>query len=325
MFLDASIIIPSIKAERLTLKCVEECRRLFPTAEIIVVLDEGDLGVDCGENVKSYQTGPITIAAKRNFGCKLSTRSVLAFIDSDAYPCDNWLVNAIELLNANHEMSAIAGPNLSPEEESFSEKIVGLASRSRFCVLNAHYVKNKASRRIVEVMPSCNLIIRKDDFTALGGMDETLYGAEDFEFCNRMRQSKKKMLYDPEVAVRHKNRNLTNFFKKKMAYGGFAIDSLGVYWSAELLLALFPFFMLLFVLSGLLILFLPIYAYPYFCIIGLYLGVLLFESIRFSKGIIEFLYVYFVLAFGVIMPGVGSLARLFGILGNYRWIYRNFN
>ena len=86
----AAILIPCIRMDPLTIKCVTKSRELFPQAEILVLADVSD-NKDIIEKLASViVTGPITIAKKRNLGTQRSNRVFIAFIDSDAYPDSGW-------------------------------------------------------------------------------------------------------------------------------------------------------------------------------------------------------------------------------------------
>src|SRR5258708_758408 len=81
----AAIIVPCIEIERLTIKCIEMCHRLFPAAEIIVVADSARNADAIDNKARVTVTGPVTISAKRNTAARETNREILAFIDSDAY------------------------------------------------------------------------------------------------------------------------------------------------------------------------------------------------------------------------------------------------
>ena len=173
----AAIIIPCIRIDPLTIKCVTITHHLFPHSEILVLADVSDNKAAIDKLATVIVTGPTTIASKRNLGAHRTIREVLAFIDSDAYPETGWLDNAIKGLNEYPQTAAVAGPNVSPPNEPLSELYVGIALKSNCCALNAHIQKRKGSIQFIDNAPSCNFIIRRDVYLTLGGMDSSLYGA----------------------------------------------------------------------------------------------------------------------------------------------------
>ena len=47
----------------------------------------------------------------------------------------------------------------------------------------------------------------------------------DIDFCNKIRSIAKKIIYSPKVKIRHKTRDLKNFFKQRFVYG-FSIQNI---------------------------------------------------------------------------------------------------
>ena len=87
-------------------------------AKIIVVTDGNcpqEHNFVAEKNVEIISSKDLTIAAKRNLAADLATTTFLAFIDSDAYPENDWLLNSLEIFEADSRIAAVCGPNLSPE------------------------------------------------------------------------------------------------------------------------------------------------------------------------------------------------------------------
>jgi len=324
---DVSIIIPAIEYELLTQKCVEECGRLFPRAEIILILDHCLRETFLGEQVKVIVSGPVTIAEKRNLASRLTTRSLLAFIDSDAFPAPSWLERAIESFqdwDSTKKLGAVCGPNVSPLSQPWGEFLVGIISLSRLVVLNAHYLKKPAKPRWVTSAPSCNFIVRKSVYDELGGMDSSLVGGEDYEFCMRLIQGGYCIYYNPEVLVYHKNRDPYNFVLQRLSYGGFVADKLLKEKTLSFLVTLIPFLFVIFLLfSTLTFNYLPAFHPLYFGIALLFFVAMIVESIRISPRWILAPLILPILSVVVVIPGVGTLARFINFLPSYKVIYRN--
>ena len=319
----AAIIIPCIRIDPLTIKCVTKSRELFPQAEILVLADVSD-NEDIVEKLASViVTGPITIAKKRNLGTQRTNRVFIAFIDSDAYPESEWLDNAVEGLHQHPEAAAVAGPNVSPHNEPLSELYVGIALKSNCCALNAHILKRKGSLQFIENAPSCNFIIRRDVYLALEGMDESLFGGEDIEFCARLVKAGYRLLYIPEVLVYHKNRRLFTFIKQRLAFGGFIVEAISVTSSVELIITLLPAFFVLFLLTGALIPFVSWWKWVYGGTIGVYCATLLIESFRHSSKLLYVPGAFFAMLIATIAPGIGILAKCLKLLPHSKRFYRN--
>jgi GT2 family glycosyltransferase len=319
----AAVIIPCIEIEKLTIRCVEECHRQFPEAEIIVLVDHLTGKETVGDKAKVIVTGPITIPAKRNRGAHETQRPVIAFIDSDAFPGDGWLDNAVRSLREHPEVGAVAGPNVPPPEQPLSEYYVGIALQSDFCAHNAHYVKRPAAERLVENMPSSNLIVRRDEYLAMGGMYERFNGGEDVEFCRRLIKAKRPILYRPDILVYHKNRRFRQFVLQRFAYG--TNDMAAVMWHPALanIKALLPACMVLFLLTGVALPWVPIWRWVYFPVLIFYLAVLVIEAFRHSRGVIDVPGALAAMLVATLVPGLGALARPIGLVPEMQKIYRN--
>jgi CDP-glycerol glycerophosphotransferase len=87
-----SIIIPCKEIDSYAKECVEYCKQLnYESYEVVLLPDDTSAEI---EDVKVISTGPITPGAKRNIGISNSNGELCAFIDSDAYPRKDWLINA---------------------------------------------------------------------------------------------------------------------------------------------------------------------------------------------------------------------------------------
>ena len=69
-------------------------------------------------------------------------------------------------------------------------------------------------------MPTCNLLVRKDAYQGVGGLDEALRFGEDVDLCWKLRKRGHRQFYVPPGAVRHKHRNrLTASAWQRFHYG----------------------------------------------------------------------------------------------------------
>lgn len=319
----AAVIIPTIQVERLTIRCVEETRRLFPGADIVVLADIDD-GADRIEGkARLIVTGKVTIAAKRNIGARSTDRPVLAFIDSDAFPQAGWLDHAVQALRDHPDMAAAAGPNVSPLDEPLSEHYVGIALRSVLGAHNAHYIKRPAAARVVDNMPTSNLVVRRDEYLAMGGMDESLYGGEDVEFCARLIKSGRRILYRPEILVFHKNRRFREFVKQRLTYGAFAVEAVQRGWNRTLVVSLVPATFALWLAAGLAVPFIPYWGWLWSLVVVFYLAVISVEAARHSNRASDIPGALAALVVATLFPGIGVWLKVFGVFPDFRKMYRN--
>jgi GT2 family glycosyltransferase len=317
-----SIIIPCIKVEKLLLKCIYTCKLMCPESEIIVLLDYTNGISDIKEDVNIIETGPITIAKKRNIGVKASNNKYIGFIDSDAYPQDGWSENAISILNNDSDIWIVGGPNISPIEEPYDQFIVGLALKSLFVTGPNHFYKLIGEKRNCSNLPSCNMILRKEDYLEIGGMDESLYASEDNDLCSRIKLYGKNIVYDPNVIVYHKNRSFLWFIFQRYTFGLEAWSILSKSKNIKDIFVLAPFTFLCFLFTGFLTLFFKEYLYFYSVVIFVYLVIILFEAIKYTNKIIHIPSLFTLIILGNLSPGVGSILKLFGLKYDSKF-YRN--
>jgi hypothetical protein len=318
---DAAIAIPCIAPNALVRKCVTECRKQCPGAEIYVVADRAEAGEDIA-GAELVVTGFITMSAKRNLVARRSTRTYLGLIDSDAYPAPGWMQNAIRVLERRPEVWMVGGPNISPPDEPAVERCVGAAQRS-FLVTGAYAFRKTpgARARDVDDLPSCNMVLRRADFLALGGMREDLYIYEDKEMCTKVIAAGRCVHFSPDVTVFHKDRSLRLFLFQRLAWGaslwrGLRASGFKVY-------LLLPSLMVGFLLSAPLALAVPYWGYLYLAVGGVYLATVAAEGMRHAGSAAEMPATMAAILVGNLGPGLGSWLGPLGLLPDARKIYRN--
>jgi GT2 family glycosyltransferase len=324
---DCSIVVPCVFIGRLVERCVRECARRCPGAEILVIVDDPDDDAKLGRLASVIVSGPCTIAAKRNLAARRSRAEYLAFIDSDAYPAEGWPENAIRRLEDDPTVGIIGGPNVSPPEQTRSELYVGLALKSTLVSGKKAYLKRVVSARFVEDLPACNMVLRRRDFLDAGGMDETLFTAEDIAFCTELRKRGQKILYSPDVLVFHKNRNLRSFLNQRLAYGA-CLEIL--YFLARnrlfsiILIRLMPALFFLFLLSAPMTLLWSPWGWIYGGVILVSLLVFSGEAIRHAERWSDVPGTFVALLIGNLGLGAGTVAEPLGLLPDLRELYRNY-
>jgi len=178
----------------------KSCDRKYPKVKFI--------------NEPSYAKNP---AKKRDLALKYAEGEWLAFIDDDAYPSKGWLKNASKFFS-DKSISAVCGPGITPPNVSVFEKASGWVSASRLGGGNCGHRFIPTKEMFVEDFPSMNFIVRKEDFTKVGGFDSNFYPGEDTKLClDIVHKLKKKILYVPSVLVYHHRRLL---FKKHLKQNG---------------------------------------------------------------------------------------------------------
>lgn len=170
--------------------------------------------------LKIIPTGKITRPAeKRNIGAKNAKGEIIAFIDDDAYPKNDWLEQAVESFNKSN--AAVCGPGFLPENSNAWEKIFDQVITSWLGSGGYSYRFISKKERYVDDYPSMNFLIKKKVFLKLGGFKGDYWPGEDSKLCEEIVYKERgKILYDPKIVVYHHRRtSLKDFLKQHANYG----------------------------------------------------------------------------------------------------------
>ena len=178
------------------------------------------------KNKESFQkteiipTGEIGPAQKRNLALKYAKGEILAFLDDDAYPRKDWLKQGVKHFE-NPDVAAVGGPAITPESDSFWQKVSGAVFLSRLSGGNPERYWPVGKTRQIDDWPSVNLLVRKSDFLAVGGFNCEFWPGEDTKLIlDFIKKLNKKIIYDPNVLVFHHRRaGLKKHLKQIGNYG----------------------------------------------------------------------------------------------------------
>lgn len=177
--------------------------------EIIVLPDKKSSGKFSKTRIISTfpEIGP---AQKRDVGAQKSRGKILAFLDDDAYPDENWLENAVKYFKNRNNVAAVCGPGVTPSHDNLWQKASGWVWSTWLGAGGAGvYRCLPQSVREVDDFPTFNLLVRKDDFLRVGGFSSRFWPGEDTQIClNLVKRLGKKIIYDPKILVYHHRRPL---------------------------------------------------------------------------------------------------------------------
>jgi glycosyltransferase involved in cell wall biosynthesis len=188
----AGVIIPVYNDKNRFEKCLKALRvQTYPLDKFeIMIIDDGSTD-GLGELVKFYQDRPgLNIkyfyqenkgpAAARNLGIKHSRADILAFIDSDCVPAENWLEEVVK----GYDSDKTAGVGGIIEASPTDSKV------SQYCA----YVKMNRTPKIdaggIAYLITGNASFRKDCLLLINGFDERFDfpGGEEPDLCYRLKQ-----------------------------------------------------------------------------------------------------------------------------------------
>lgn len=177
--------------------------------EIIVVTDKEEKF----SGIKILASDDPLPAFKRNLGAEKARGEILAFLDDDSYPREDWLKNALKIFREGSfsapdcPIAAVCGPTLTPDKDNIYQKASGWVWASWLGSGGAGVYRNRImAKREVDDFPSVNLFVRKKDFESVSGFDINHWPGEDTKLCLDLTKLGKKIIYDPEVLVYHHRR-----------------------------------------------------------------------------------------------------------------------
>ena len=129
-----NIIIPAVKVDEEVLKCLREINKIkYPNFFVTLVLDlaPSQKLPKLKYKVNKIISGKINMSKKRNIAAKKYKSKFIAFLDSDAYPNENWLKMGTKYLKEK-KAEVVGGPGIPFPNQSYSQKICYLSKRSYF-------------------------------------------------------------------------------------------------------------------------------------------------------------------------------------------------
>jgi succinoglycan biosynthesis protein ExoA len=219
--IEVSVIVPAHRLDETLERCLRSLQaQTFPAArrEIIVVLD----GIGPGTffepfDLRVVQAPRLGPASARNRGVREAAGPLLAFTDSDCLVAPDWLEQLAGSLT-EEDVAGVGGSQLSPADDSaFGQAVQRFFEAISFV---GGYTRAHARVREVAHNPTCNAMIRRSAFEAVGGFAPGLWPGEDLDLDLRMRRRGYRLLYNPAARVHHyRPASLAGFARMMESYG----------------------------------------------------------------------------------------------------------
>jgi glycosyltransferase involved in cell wall biosynthesis len=217
---DISLIVPTSlnsNGEDLQLLLGSIANQTLTNLEVLLV-PEGDRGPGVGEIPRVRvlpSAGKRGASAARNHAAKFSKAEILGFLDDDVELDSRWCEYAVASFR-DESVGGVSGRAQVPLDRYG----LGYVPRELMWVVGGSYWCNKG----VQVVPSVagmNFCVRKSVFVESGGYNESLgpsgdrpetqswlrLGAEEDDLAQKIRRfCRKKILFNPNMLVRHKLR-----------------------------------------------------------------------------------------------------------------------
>lgn len=217
-----TVIIPVRNRPREIAACLESLERvLYPHDKLdIVVVD--DASTD--ETPSVVGRFPVRLVALekhrqasscRNIGAAAAKGEILAFLDSDCMADPLWLKELVPAFE-HPDVSVVGGL----VDTAMGTKGLDRYEQVRSSLKVASWFKRSSSTESFFYVPSCNLLVRRETFSRLGGFREDLLVGEDVDLCWRAEDAGHLVDYRPQGRVFHKHRNsMKGFCSRRFEYG----------------------------------------------------------------------------------------------------------
>jgi len=217
-----SVVIP-VKDQFVDIvECLESLEELnFPAEKLDIVVVDDHSKMEISELMTTFNVlvirqeithGP---AFSRNLGVGATRGSVLAFLDADCVPDEEWLAELLPFFQAS-SVGAVGGYIEGYYRDSFLDKYEEVASSLNMG--NRIIFEGKSDSSFY--VPTANLLVSREVFNDCGGFEEDMRIGEDVDFCWRMRKGGYSLLYAPYGTVGHKHRNeMETMLKRRGQYG----------------------------------------------------------------------------------------------------------
>ncbi len=217
-----SIVIPVYNRPQEISECLEALLQLhYPEdRREIIVIDDGSTD-HTREVVGRYPVRFIAReanrgqAAARNLGVQQARGEIIAFIDSDCVAEPEWLTELVPYFQ-DQRIGLVGGFVASYFQKTWLDRYESAASPLNM----GRSLVMADSSDLDFYVPTCNLLVRKEAYLVVGGLDETRRFGEDVDLCWKLRKQGYQQLYVPAGPVRHKHRSrLLNSAIQRFHYG----------------------------------------------------------------------------------------------------------
>jgi glycosyltransferase involved in cell wall biosynthesis len=201
-----AVIIVAFNSEKTIGECLKSLEgQSVPPREVVVVdggSRDGTLEVARRSPfAKTLSMPGANQSACRNAGVRESTSDIVAFLDSDCTAQPDW-VKIIEA-EVRSPQEVVGGPYFPAQDTDFAKTTYRFMGATT-CRLTAQFARREDRRKYVKAVAAGNCAFTRELFKRVGGFDEKSSVREDSLFCMKVRESGCKVLFTPEMWVRHR-------------------------------------------------------------------------------------------------------------------------
>lgn len=216
-----SVIVPVRNRPEALRQCLASLRAVRYPPDRLEVLVVDDASTDETPDVARAAGARLLVlpepsgqSACRNAGARAARGEILAFTDSDCVVSERWLVDLVGAF-ADPEVAIVGGLVEGTEGNGVLERYETVFSP----LFMGRRVAELGPGRPVGYVPTCNALVRRADFLAVGGFREDLRVGEDVDLCWRLLREGRRGWYLPAGAVEHRHRTrLWPFLVRRAQY-----------------------------------------------------------------------------------------------------------
>lgn len=211
-----SFVIPVLNEERHIKRCLLSIKNLavhYYTYEVIII-DNGSTDnthqIIANLGFKFHILKGVNVGTLRNQGARQASGHYLAFVDSDVELANSWLKNVLSSFTDKTVVASGCFPRVPPNA-TWVQTTWDIHQSKR---------QSMTARKAAAWLPSMNLVVRRDDFLAIGGFNEDLETAEDVDLCYRL-GTRGTILCNPAMEAIHwgEAHDLKSFWRKEVWRG----------------------------------------------------------------------------------------------------------
>ncbi|MCA9421781.1 MAG: glycosyltransferase [Nitrospira sp.] len=212
---ECSIIIPVFNKMDLTRQCLMHLVKVTTGISYEVVIVDNDSSDGTGEFLDTLGGDVQILRNSTNLGfakaCNQGARAArgkhLVFLNNDTIPRDGWLQALIEEVDTHSDVDVVGSKLLYPDNT---------IQHAGAVISRQHLTPYHLFQGVPESLPAANtrkelqavtaacMLVRKETFEKAGGFDEGFVnGFEDIDFCLKVRQMGRKVVYQPKSCLYH--------------------------------------------------------------------------------------------------------------------------
>ncbi len=212
---ECSIIIPLFNRVDLTKQCLEQLAKVThgTTYEVILVDNHSTDGT---AELLQTLSGDVHIIRNQenlgfakgcNQGAAKAKGKYLVFLNNDTIPQEGWLSALVNDVSQHPDVAVVGSKLLFPDNTIQHAGVVF----SKNCLVPYHIFRGESSqlaavnrRREFQAVTAACFLVRREDWDAVGGFDEEYKnGFEDVDFCLKIRERGRKIIYQPQSVLYH--------------------------------------------------------------------------------------------------------------------------